>query len=1594
MTLTTPLLHILPNGVHHREDDGRVTLRLLLLLLPDKPHSKAPGEAAEPPQWPFEDWPTRAHTWFDTFVASGRAVTLVDARNETTIATGKIRSSSSSLTARDLTRIEKLWEHAVGGGPAFDDLLNEAVTSTPQVKKGAAIPAPTLEASLLLPLERARAALEALGGPDAPLARRPPARPPMRTLAAIGRPWLGTAEPMIQLASAGADVLTPELARRLTSPPDVAAWLAQRAAGVEDPAHPYALPLDPEALAVAAIGRGEEDLLWLSDRLHALHHASLNLPAPDGTDLPTETAAGGRQLHQLMASPAMMRLFGWTRDVLLDLPALPERDETAVRCILAPTGGDPVIRPVAAVLDTAVDGFFPAVKADWLRLTGKGSAARWSRSGLRELSPATGPRVYAGSIEPSLSTESDHQCQLNGRGTRLVTGPLSLFPLRDAKPDDSGSDETVIFATALAAPPRLYLGIDALDGTTTWYPTSARTVTLSDPWATGADAAWPETVMMSLTPNWLPAWERDAAGIPGNMTYEGQRADGKQVCKTRDPRIAAYHGDDVGAPPNELTPAEAKGRPIGWQPSYVKLDPQSDLLVNQRISVAPEADVAPLYLGWSYRVAFADRTLGGGGVELGHVQRLMDRCGSTLAWPPIGQPGFRYLRHEPIAKPVVLLTPETPRDGGLEYKLQTSERMVLVDATAPQVGDARRLGRTSRIILVPTVACATAARHDVFDGAAEQTEIRVQDALQRWTNVPARIPPQGLRDAFIEGEPAVPGKAGAKEPVQFRSRRRGEPREIRQSPYYPDPAAALLVIRLAHPANGNWLDDAPLVLRLRKPIEFKGPEGWPDVTPVRVDLVGTKSTVKQRLSDSGWDEGPRSAGVRSRVVTVSLAPGEAVTLKAWLVPDATDLAAWFDVIEQSVALAQAETKACIVPGVGETLDGLAALIGNRACADGPAVDRAAASFHAHMLADPMPEIADTLELDLIHASDTPTLAPAFIAGTVGLARPMTLEPADLARFLGERGSAAGWGEGGAAEDGAVALVPGGTIVFDQAATDQLVIEAEMVAPGRENLDAEPRVLPPELSPLPPERIPFRLTVDGQANFGWPGDPDLRPISPGFTPLQPRRVELLRITNIPLPADARAGRRELSLVELCAGAPSDFRGASIAFQPALEQPQARRVRIYVRALPRHVALITSPPKKSGARDIDRSLVGPPTGMLWAPATARPAPVIPKDFGPELEWPAFVRRQDQAGLAIEGERRVGLRLWLRRPWFSSGEGERLGIVLWPPPAFGFDDGSTAAFTPNDDALQGLHPGDLGPLGGFVSSWGYDPLGAEPPAPDLAPMTTSRPTVRWSSAFLTRSHIDLGKDSKFHPHILMPVPGLVDTESLNKRETMSSVSVLSAPVRFAYELPAPSNEGPDAYVDLTMLLPTSADALFQLGLVRLQEHARLDQRASPGGDARLGIRLSAPALMQGRVPPVRRFGVTVTPIDDRHGALRTISLISTTLAGPIAADGRGQNGRRVRMALSEILGKDEVPVTDEDGQDAELLWISGESARRMDHRAFGGEERWTGVFRILGNVLREKRDIVASIHEDAWLPDSAGNPPKVPIPHFAVSIPLRET
>ena len=81
-------------------------------------------------------------------------------------------------------------------------------------------------------------------------------------------------------------------------------------------------------------------------------------------------------------------------------------------------------------------------------------------------------------------------------------------------------------------------------------------------------------------------------------------------------------------------------------------------------------------------------------------------------------------------------------------------------------------------------------------------------------------------------------------------------------------------------------------------------------------------------------------------------------------------------------------------------------------------------------------------------------------------------------------------------------------------------------------------------------------------------------------------------------------------------------------------------------------------------------------------------------------------------------------MRRPWFSSGEGERLGIVIWPPNLFELEavdvqQDSIKQLAPGRDALslltlpddgssiRELQDADLGPGGPWVTRWGADPI-----------------------------------------------------------------------------------------------------------------------------------------------------------------------------------------------------------------------------------------------------------------------------------------------
>ncbi len=93
----------------------------------------------------------------------------------------------------------------------------------------------------------------------------------------------------------------------------------------------------------------------------------------------------------------------------------------------------------------------------------------------------------------------------------------------------------------------------------------------------------------------------------------------------------------------------------------------------------------------------------------------------------------------------------------------------------------------------------------------------------------------------------------------------------------------------------------------------------------------------------------------------------------------------------------------------------------------------------------------------------------------------------------------------------------------------------------------------------------------------------------------------------------------------------------------------------------------------------SVVGPTT-ELSVPSSAPPAAPIVDSVIPLMRW--RTSPEPEQPFAVRRERRSGLRMYLERPWYSSGEGELLAVLLAP---LGVDAGY-------ED---------------FVSQWGADPV-----------------------------------------------------------------------------------------------------------------------------------------------------------------------------------------------------------------------------------------------------------------------------------------------
>lgn len=179
----------------------------------------------------------------------------------------------------------------------------------------------------------------------------------------------------------------------------------------------------------------------------------------------------------------------------------------------------------------------------------------------------------------------------------------------------------------------------------------------------------------------------------------------------------------------------------------------------------------------------------------------------------------------------------------------------------------------------------------------------------------------------------------------------------------------------------------------------------------------------------------------------------------------------------------------------------------------------------------------------------------------------------------------------------------------------------------------------------------------------------------------------------------------------------------------------------------------------------------------PASARPLAPSAAYVLPTFGW----QRQTETNLKRSVRFGGGLRVYLRRPWFSSGEGELLGVALWS-----FLNGDLTA------SRDKFKP--------FITQWGMDPI--------------------WQTA-----NLDGAPDSYHFPDAIS-ADYAVSLEEATARKASGEpgrVNVVGFPVEFDQTRGL-------WYADLTINLPTETYMPFvRLALVRYQPHALADAKVS---------------------------------------------------------------------------------------------------------------------------------------------------------------------
>jgi hypothetical protein len=205
------------------------------------------------------------------------------------------------------------------------------------------------------------------------------------------------------------------------------------------------------------------------------------------------------------------------------------------------------------------------------------------------------------------------------------------------------------------------------------------------------------------------------------------------------------------------------------------------------------------------------------------------------------------------------------------------------------------------------------------------------------------------------------------------------------------------------------------------------------------------------------------------------------------------------------------------------------------------------------------------------------------------------------------------------------------------------------------------------------------------------------------------------------------------------------------------------------------------------------------------------------------------------------------------FSAGEGERIGIVLWPPDILKQRpsdlDSNTVDLAGRTMTLDDFEDADLGDGGQYISRWGGDPIRSDP-----------QPQKGWfmpPTAFAYLNPAEAGEpqahDPIYVPTALMPISAAKPVGS-DDGVSADSAPVTFLPVALLTFEPYFDIDAEEWFVDVAMDGARATDPFIRLGLVRYQPNAIADH-----------LKVSTPVRVWTQLSPRRILDIQYRPVSN---------------------------------------------------------------------------------------------------------------------------------